>query len=413
MAEEATKKKQSLRYTDAKKYYGEEFKEQKLEFSEGRTEVEDEILRLRAVYGLSSEEVDALNTASKDVPSFPMYSDKTVDKMSWGKRKDYKKDKKAYLASKKKWEEGGVKAQWDRAVQRAINGKTAREEMRTVALSQKLLTTVNSEMNMAEDRKEIDRLTRENQALYPTVEATPDAMDEALRHMDSPEVLQVERELSQHERDLIRHRNFAGETALLYYMTQTAMCNQMNNYFRKDKGDEAKEKRNFIGKSNGDALHTSMSALSLSRDLVTRRGAGKDAIAHMIGLTPNASGGFDMEAVKRELTRRFNEEKPFICSDKGFVSTAAGEKVGYSANGNIEFVILSRKGTRAANVSNGGYESEREVLLDAGTQFKVVGLFFNDSNDPESQREITLGDKGAWKIYLETIPQTDTQGTLR
>ncbi len=413
MAEEATKKKQSLRYTDAKKYYGEEFKEQKLEFSEGRTEVEDEILRLRAVYGLSSDEVDALNTASKDVPSFPMYSDKTVDKMSWGKRKDYKKDKKAYLASKKKWEEGGVKAQWDRAVQRAINGKTAREEMRTVALSQKLLTTVNSEMNMEEDRKEIDRLTRENQALYPTVEATPDAMDEALRHMDSPEVLQVESQLSQHERDLIRHRNFAGETALVYYMTRTDMCNQMNGYFRKDKGDRAKELRNPMGKTNGDALHTSMSALSLSRDLVTRRGAGKDAIAHMIGLTPDEKGRFDMEAVKRELTRRFNEEKPFICSDKGFVSTAAGEKVGYSANGNIEFVILSRKGTRAANVSNGGYESEREVLLDAGTQFKVVGLFFNDSNDPESQREITLGDKGAWKIYLETIPQTDTQGTLR
>ncbi len=418
MAEEVSKKKQSLRYADPKKYYEEQLKDEKLGFLEGRTEVENEILRLRAVYGMSEAEVNSLKTAAGDVPSFPMYSDKTVDKMSWGKRKDYKKDKKAYLEKKQKWEQDGSKAAWDSAVQRAIQGKTAREERRNVELTQKLETEVNREMRVSDKRNKVVALTREKQHLYPTIEATPDAMDAALLRQDTKEMQASESEISQNERGIIFSMGLQVDEALHNYMGNSDICHRMNNYFRFVKGVqnptvsiEAQSRFNASASSvikNAEDLHEAMSQLSLSRDIVTRRGVTQSAIVNMLGLKAT-----DVAGQKAELMRRFREEKPLVCSDKGFVSTACGSKEGYRAEG-LELIILNRKGTHAANFSAGAhYTGESEVLLDAGTQFKVVGVYFNDANDPDSQREISLGDKGSWKIYLETIPQTDTQGTPR
>jgi len=58
-------------------------------------------------------------------------------------------------------------------------------------------------------------------------------------------------------------------------------------------------------------------------------------------------------------------------SDKGFVSTTVKETSGFGSN--LALTIQAPKGTAAAYVEHASqFQSEKELILNAGTKFKVV-----------------------------------------
>jgi len=232
---------------------------------------------------------------------------------------------------------------------------------------------------------------------WPTIEASPEMMDEALKQNAVDEV--ESRELSELElRAWFKRspKNFIADMALQQYMQYTNVCNQMNSYMR-------------FGGQGGYAQKLCEQAVEgmkdkqLSRDMVSRRGTtGYSALAGMLGLDAH----LEPEAIRQELEKRVSDGKDVVLTEKGFCSTSLRSDAGYSCGeqGGIEFIILAKKGTSAIDYRVGGSrETEQELLIGPGTRFKLVKAFFGD-------RDSFLGNKSTWKVYLESIPQGDNNG---
>lgn len=237
---------------------------------------------------------------------------------------------------------------------------------------------------------------------WPTLEATPDAMDLALKRnaLDQTEL----NEISNLEYKVwLREGGVEAREALINlerYMQETFVANDMNSTLR-----QGGPPQSFLGSAAIQAKNA-LTKKKMTRDIVSRRGVGSDALAGMMGI------GGTPEQAKALLQQKLSAGEEVILTEKGFCSTSIRANAGYASSG-IEFIILTRKGTSAIDFSNhGSRDTEKELLINAGTKFRVVKAFFNDGT-PGSQRDVLMEQskgKNSWKIYLETIPQGDDAG---
>ena len=108
-----------------------------------------------------------------------------------------------------------------------------------------------------------------------------------------------------------------------------------------------------------------------------------------------------------------------ILTDKGFVSTSYDPANHFVPRGEdavgIEYVIKVNRGTSGMNVHGAESHAEREILLNAGTKFRLLKICYNGAEgEPHRSTsnelmhpELAGTDKNVWKVYLETIPTNE------
>ena len=143
----------------------------------------------------------------------------------------------------------------------------------------------------------------------------------------------------------------------------------------------------------------------LSRDLVVRRGVfGFATLAHMLGLE-NADD-IKEEELKEKLEEMRSSDKEIIATEKGFMSTSLPYAKSMFGAGDaytlgIEFMILMKKGTTAADVETlSSNKDESEVLAAPGTKFRVIYVQYEGGGQ-------IRGNEKSWRVYLESIPQSE------
>lgn len=151
---------------------------------------------------------------------------------------------------------------------------------------------------------------------------------------------------------------------------------------------------------------------SLKEDMALFRYTGLGALASMLGLKGNAS---ELDIVSRLVS---SGGKELIIRDKAFMSTTIFQDAAayFKMKSPVRFKILGKKGTKAYNISrmhglnaHGGkdhitstQDEEQEMLLQAGTQLRVIHIDIKNSTEAEKKR--TKSTK-IFTVYVETIPQ--------
>ena len=151
-------------------------------------------------------------------------------------------------------------------------------------------------------------------------------------------------------------------------------------------------------------MQETMKKQFLHHTMVTRRSAGADSLKFLMGCSS------DQEALRR--LRNFKKGDEVIMREKGFCSTAVGTRAKSKETfwNNVEFIIRLPKGTEAMPISetkHQAYEGEREILLNAGTQFRLLEFQELDEFESADQYpdEAFTSTRPMYKIYLEAIPQ--------
>ncbi len=241
---------------------------------------------------------------------------------------------------------------------------------------------------------------------YGEIKEDPDEMDAMLLREESEEFRQKETLISKAEILKAQRKYPKGQMAASQYISSTAFCYAINAYCRTGEN-------RMLGKMYATDLHNMLSTTSLSRDLVSKRAVEDvNTLAFMMGLDNAAN--LSLQEIKEAVQSKTANGETITLQEKGFCSTSTTSKGGYFAGSRripeddirsigIEFIILSKKGTRGINYTcNGSRGKEDELLLDSGTKFKMIKACFNDGS--EDDREVFHGHKKSWKIYLVTVP---------
>ena len=342
-------------------------------------------------------------------------TDKQRDALGVMDRKKYDEKQKKYEQERKAWEGSKAGLTWKATIE-ALESRVNRKEQEMKVSD--FLRERGEETQSQRD--EVDRVFKElsqseegrkkqmaEQYSFPpssglTDDQMADAMDRA--YLRNPEFLDEEKALSEAEARVYHPALLAASPA---FFTQA-------NRFLRGYGNPAME-------VNAISRRAAIFGCRMNRDLVTRRGVrGVDCLARMAGLDPDsvdpATGEvFDEAGIIRMFRESLKEEEgSLIISDKGFFSTslhdhyanpAAPDPYQTGSTKGVEFVVLVRKGTCAANTMSMSdlAESETEVLLAPGTRFRVVKAFFNE--DPEKpDRAVFSGTTNSVKVYLEALP---------
>ncbi len=377
-----------------------------------QTELDKEIIRLESFGSTLTEiEKNRLKELAPPEPDFQILSKEELGAKKKAERSQYKKNLKAYESRKKKWEEETQNTWKDKTQAYEKNVKTR------AALTQ-----------------EVSNYGQKLSEAFP-VHATVDEMDQSLRdntdtQVRSDKVLDEQRlklgkvdtlqALAADRWELLKKTDLEALYAIDAYAHDSATADVMNEYLRTKKEDE----KNVNEIRQAGQIQRGLSAMpGIPNDIVVRRGVGRGTLAHMY---IDAQHKKDQEQqpvptedqIKNLLTEE-NIKNGIILEEKGFCSTSFAENGGFAAANlkthktGIEFIILVRKGTQAIDISqHATFQDEREVLLNAGTRFRVVSAFWNDGSK-NSQRNICMGPSDAWKIYLETIPSADSEGEER
>ncbi len=386
---------------------GYEFYEHSLNLDKDRrkTEGERELARLKALTPLTEEEEEILIRFAPPVPDFDVVPEQQIREMGYFKGKTPRKRLKSYKERREEWEGSEDGITYKNTVQRIEDRERSIREYEERIAS---ITGVDGE------------------PLFKEVKADPKDMHKALMKMNDDRNFATEENLS--SEDFAKARSCGAVKVTEAIDAFTAYMNggytAMNDYFRTGKMDK-KDVFSYVPKYvHAENLKKIMDVTTISRDMVVRRGvAGFDTIKYMIGTDDVMS--LSGEELKAALKKKMGEGDLFV-RDKGFVSTSIRAGSGFGAGGpnptftepGIEFIILVKKGTHALDISNAGVrgqaKNEDELLINAGTKFRVVKVYFNDGEDKDTREEgeILMGNKQSWKIYLETIPGSD-DGELR
>ena len=389
---------------------GYEFYEHSLQLDQERrkTEVERDISRLKALTTLKKDEEDTLRRFAPPVPDFEVVPEQQIKEMGYFKGKTPRKMLKSYKERREEWEN----SEYGRIYRNTVQGIEERERSRR-QYEERIASIKGSD----------------GEPLFKDIPADPQHMNEALKKMSDVKNFQ--------EEEILSHEGFGkacycGAVKPLEAMDAfTTYMNggykAMNDYFRigtKDKNDTFRGVPKYVHAMN---LKKVLDRTVISRDLVVRRGVqGFDAIKHMLG-TEDVMG-LSGDELKEAIKKKMDEGNVFL-RDKGFVSTSVRAGSGFGAGNypdfnepGIEFIILVKKGTHAMDLSNAGVmgqaKDEDELLINAGTKFRVVKAYFNEDADKKDDKDIPpeekilKGNKRSWKIYLETIPGSD-DGELR
>ena len=203
-----------------------------------------------------------------------------------------------------------------------------------------------------------------------------------------------------------------------------------NRYFRDPDYKALKD-----DKDDAEALKEGIKKCPIDRTIIVNRGVSNmRALVDMLGLQSdvplNDLNEAEMEKVVKQsvehIQKTQQEGKDIVFSDPGFVSTSYNPENFYAdQQTGIEFVIRVKPGTPAVNISSmSKFEYEKEVLLNAGTKFKFLKMYYGGTEKVDGldyrQKSCELARKkenrrhGKYflKIYLETIPPEE-EGVLK
>lgn len=182
-------------------------------------------------------------------------------------------------------------------------------------------------------------------------------------------------------------RTYAGE----YYT-------EINTYLRTGKdadihSDGQPAKASKVAKRMIDG----MGKFKLNRDIVTTRNGDINGLKHFLGV------GNDDTIKNADDIMKLLKDQPMnghIGADKGFMSTTIiGGGTPEFADMQVEYRIFTPKGTKCAYIAPlAPYEQEKEVLLEAGTVFRLVKVAAPkswSSEDGKKDKKIV--------VYMEAI----------
>ncbi|MCR4657279.1 MAG: hypothetical protein K5770_13810 [Lachnospiraceae bacterium] len=150
----------------------------------------------------------------------------------------------------------------------------------------------------------------------------------------------------------------------------------------------------------------------LSRDVVVRRGNNSfHALALALGMDASHPLKVDPDKVKEVLKQRIAQGGELVLKETAMMSTAfpfakrhyeAGSGSDDFGKIGIEYIILAKKGTAAANVmSDVMYKEEGELLIAQNTKFRIIKA------EVDGEAEIKHGYNKSWKIYMVTVPENE------
>ncbi len=273
------------------------------------------------------------------------------------------------------------------------------------------------------EREEKERLEQAKKK-FENLSSDPDAMDEFFIAQSNDEYFKNKEDQENAEKDAKKIKELGIEDEVRLYTGEDYAV--YNDYLR----DIDTEKITDEQKEEVARLKNGLSKCKIDRTVVVNRGTWDfKVLTSMLGLK-RARGASSSEVIKQALDHINDlqkEGKDIILTDPGFISTC------YDANNKytdrmmpkgIEFVIKVNKGTSAANISKAGiHADEKELLLNAGTKFRLIKVYNAGPDDIEGleRRKATcdlIGNrenskKGeCLKIYLETIPNEES-GVLK
>ncbi len=256
---------------------------------------------------------------------------------------------------------------------------------------------------------------------YKEIESTPEAMDEQLVNVQGTEefndneinnIAAIEKEKIELEGLQGVVKEYTGKAYTLY-----------NGYLRGTEKLSDQTKKKVIRMKEG------LKAFKIDRNIVVRRAVkGLETLEKMLNLDIDAGGYYAdrlKDAIKEKIAKR--NGKPVILKDPGFISTSTKPSSDFlpKDDDGIEFIINVKKGTQAVNLTTlSEYERESELLLNAGTKFKLVKIYYNGCEDEEERplcyqqtpkykgKKLTKDWQRIWKVYLETIPSKE-EGQLK
>lgn len=455
--EELRRQQEEVRIREeADQQYGSGFQGYEYYEAGGTDEVEAVIKRLKTRDQETGDQIlddkafDKLRSF-RDEGRIPVFADQISPlkrKSMWlFSRKSFSKKLKNFGIQRKNWEQTDDGIEWTKEIQRLDGVLDRKEEVleeEKEYRSRIAPLIVHRGQICQAARAASDRKLAELTAGKPELQsrftyqgaADPDEMDRVFRLVnpesidgkisaDGAEFLNAELAMSEQDMKVlaVKERGFFSD----YKDMVISYSRQAYGYFNR-------ALRAGNDKNDAMLLRTGLSGLRINRDLVTRRGVyGVDCLAHMIGIDSETDPDTGLPLTEDRLMELFQKKmaqhpEGLIVSDKGFFSTALKDTGGFPAEAHgvrpgepapkmvstrgIEFIVLVRKGTCAADIkTETAIKSEWEILVNAGTRFRVVKAFFN-TGAPGDQRKIHCGDGRSWKIYLETIPPED-DGTER
>ncbi len=397
------------------------------------TETKAVVARLRSYKEKEVTEEQIQGFLAMEQPPVPRFIPKNageIRRLGYWKKKGYKKKMKSFEKQRKSWDKTEAGKSWKSALagmmgvqeheiygevpqNSLIQKEKAKESKKDKKKDKKGKRKTFDEMSKEDlfavkELDEIDAYIEEGlqSGGYQEIEADPDVMDQMLEQDENPEFMEREKKISKLE--IIKSAKLAGSGGVglvSNYIMRTDVCNSINAFLRQE-GDVSPRARCF-GK-DAKKIVKWLEKAPLSRDIVSRRGIrwdGPKTVAYMLGL--NDPENLTMDEVKASLKEKLSSGEDVTMVEKGLCSTSVGTgtyPAGEEDEIGVEFIILNRKGTQGINLTgNGSRGNERELLLNAGTKFKVIRAYFNDG-EPGEERDIKLGSKASWKIYLETIP---------
>lgn len=272
--------------------------------------------------------------------------------------------------------------------------------------------------------KEAKEKLEQDKKKFEDLPSDPDAMDEFFIACSSNEYFKNKEDNENAVKDAELIKNQSIEDEINHYTGEDYVA--FNNYLRDKDFDEIREDQ----KAEVIKLKKGLDKCKINRNVVVNRGVTNfKALISMFGLQQKR-GESNTDIIRRVLMHVNDcqkEGKDVILTDPGFVSTC------YDGNNKftdemmkkgIEFVIKVNKGTSAANISKvGKHSDEKELLLNAGTKFRLIKIYNSGPDDIEGleRRKATCdllhsrdcSKKGeCLKIYLETVPQQE-EGILK
>ena len=217
--------------------------------------------------------------------------------------------------------------------------------------------------------------------------------------MNNEEMAKLEEQKGKEECDKLKEHSEKNDPALAAALETYSIqgFQDMNNNSRYGFRDPSVE-----------SITNYMKAHPLDRDLIVKRAVTRvGTLANMMGIPLKNVDNFSENDIKKMFKDRLKSEKELIISDKGLVSTSLpSARKFFDAGGGdtigIEFIIKCKKGTAAMNIQSiSEFPEEGELLIGANTKFKVVDAQF------DGKANILHGHKKSWKIYLETIPESE------
>lgn len=342
--------------------------------------------------GVSPAEAERLRAL--EVPAYQPVPQEQLDKIKKEKNR-IKAENKNRAAYEKAY--GAKKAQYD-ALRAAVERRLIAErsmsiEDRTRLIEQEVEAKLREDANNPEmvarkqKQEKIAELTKD----LPPIDATAEAMEASFQ-----ENLQKKEQLSE---IALRSMNAWKKPGLAF--NRDSICStpamdiyaatgcgylRMNTALREEQkvGDLDQKKDGDIFRMYAVQLRNGMKSAHIPHDIVVRRGAGMDALAGMLGTT-------DVKQAKQMVQQHVTDKKEMVLTEKGFCSTATMPNTGFG--GQLELIILVRKGSQGINLGGAGHgkQDEMELLLGPGTKFRLV--------------DAKQGDKGQTKVYLETFPE--------